>query len=63
MIDFAIVEALEQHYKTADEYVKLLESKKIKFLRDRRAIIYWKGQRNAFDRAIYLTTLYEDVNK
>ena len=27
MIDFAIVEALEQHYKTADEYVKLLEKK------------------------------------
>ena len=60
MIDFAIVEALEQHYKTADEYVKSLESKRIKFPRDRRAIIYWTGQRNAFDRAIYLTTLYEE---
>ena len=63
MIDFAIVEALEQHYKTADEYIKQLENKRIKFPRDRRAIHYWEGQRNAFDRAIYLTTLYEDVNK
>ena len=63
MIDFAIVEALEQHYKTADGYVKQLESKRIRFPRDRRAIIYWTGQSNAFDRAIYLTTLYEDVNK
>ena len=62
MIDFDIVEALEQHYKTADEYVKQLESKRIKFPRDRRAIHYWKGQRNAFDRAIYLTTLYEVSN-
>ena len=63
MIDFAIVEALEQHYKTADGYVKQLESKRIKLPRDRKAIQYWEGQRNAFDRAIYLTTLYEDVNK
>ena len=62
MIDFAIVEALEQHYKTADEYVKQLESKRIKMPRDRKAIQYWKGQRNAFDRAIYLTTLYEVSN-
>ena len=60
MIDFAIVEALEQHYKTADEYIKQLENKRIKFPIDRRAIHYWKGQRNAFDRAIYLTTLYEE---
>ena len=59
MIDSAIVESLEQHYKTADEYVKQLENKRIKFPRDCRAIQYWKGQRNAFDRAIYLTTLYE----
>ena len=59
MIDFDIVESLEQHYKTADEYVKQLESKRIKFPRDRRAIHYWEGQRNAYDRAIYLTTLYE----
>ena len=55
----AIVEALEQHYKTADGYVKQLESKRIKLPRDRKAIRYWEGQRNAFDRAIYLTTLYE----
>ena len=62
MIDFAIVEALEQHYKTADGYVKQLESKRIKLPRDRKAIHYWEGQRNAFDRAIYLTTLYEVSN-
>lgn len=59
MIDFAIVSALEQHYKTADEHVKQLENKRIKFPVDRRAISYWIGQKNAFDRAIYLTTLYE----
>ena len=63
MIDFDIVEALEQHYKTADEYVKQLESKRIKFPIDHRAIQYWEGQRNAFDRAIYLTTLYEEEEK
>ena len=62
MIDFAIVEALEQHYKTADGYVKQLESKRIKLPRDRKAIHYWEGQRNAFDRAIYLTALYEVSN-
>ena len=46
MIDFAIVEALEQHYKTADGYVKQLESKRIKLPRDRKAIHYWEGQSN-----------------
>ena len=60
MIDFAIVEALEEQCKTADGYVTQLESKRIQFPRDRRAIHYWEGQRNAFDRAIYLTTLYEE---
>lgn len=59
MIDFKIVSTLEQHYKTADEYVRKLESKRIKLPIDRRAISYWIGQRNAFDRAIYLTTIYE----
>ena len=51
MIDFAIVEALEQHYKTADGYVKQLESKRIKLPRDRKAnerqfsetIFYWNA--------------------
>ena len=47
MIDFAIVEALEQHYKTADGYVKQLESKRIKLPRDRRAIQYWEKQSHA----------------
>lgn len=59
MIDFDIVEALEQHYKTADGYLKQLESKRIKMPRDRKAIKYWEGQRDAFDRVIYLTTLCE----
>ena len=59
MIDFAIVEALEQQYQTADGHVKQLESKRIKLPRHLKAIRYWEGQRNAFDRAIYLTTLYE----
>lgn len=59
MIDFKIVSTLEQHYKTADAYVRQLESKRIKLPRDRRAISYWIGQRDAFDRAIYLTTIYE----
>lgn len=44
MIDFAIVEALEQHYKTADEYVKLLESKKIKFLETAEQSFTGKGK-------------------
>ena len=39
MIDFAIVEALEQHYKTADGYVKQLESKRIKLPRGYRPLI------------------------
>lgn len=60
MIRVEFIDELKRNRQSAKNYINELKSKRFKTIRVRKALDYWEGNYDAFDRALFLAQWYSE---
>ena len=60
MIRVELIDELKRNRQSAKNYINELKIKRFKTRRNRKALDYWEGNYDAFDRALFLAQWYSE---
>lgn len=60
MIRAEFIDELKRNRQSAKNYINELKSKRFKTRRVRKALDYWEGNYDAFDRVLFLAQWYSE---